>query len=110
MGAGVRWGLPFLDHCSNLMVGLLQLLPPVLLLPSALTKFRGGWQANCESTGFEMNPLACCSTGNPGATAAGLPLLAYDVIYASLLAEQGLAREAMAYVSAVQVQPTSGPS
>lgn len=41
--------------------------------------------------------------GNPAAAAGGLPLLAYDVVYASLLAEQGLLREALAYVSAVQV-------
>ncbi len=42
--------------------------------------------------------------GNPAAAAGGLPLLAYDVVYASLLAEQGLLREALAYVSAVQVR------
>ena len=41
--------------------------------------------------------------GNPAAAAGGLPLLAYDVVYASLLAEEGLLREALAYVSAVQV-------
>jgi hypothetical protein len=46
----------------------------------------------------------CCHTGNPAAAAGGLPLLAYDVVYASLLAEQGLLREALAYVSAIQVQ------
>lgn len=44
--------------------------------------------------------------GNPAAAAGGLPLLAYDVVYASLLAEQGLLREALAYVSAVQVLPS----
>lgn len=41
--------------------------------------------------------------GNPGFGGACLPLLAYEVVYASLLAEQGLLREATAYCASVQV-------
>lgn len=44
--------------------------------------------------------------GNPGFGGACLPLLAYEVVYASLLAEQGLLREATAYCASVQVAAT----
>jgi hypothetical protein len=63
----------------------------------------GQQQQACILHRLEQRDTPSVHAGNPAAAAGGLPLLAYDVVYASLLAEQGLLREALAYISTVQV-------
>lgn len=82
-------------------------LPPAVVLARCCIIPQICMSVDRHSSCVGLFDVVSCHTGNPAAAAAGLPLLAYDVIYASLLAEQGLVREATAYASAVQVATCS---
>lgn len=103
MGPGVRYQFPKLVCATTLLNAMTDYNDTYYprdtpgVSRAGKPSFGGGHQV------FHLSYIVCCRAGNPAAAAAGLPLLAYDVVYAALLAEQGLVREAMAYISAAQV-------